>query len=395
MATMNTAAEFLAELSNINFTSIQDDLHKKQEALALAKKLTLTLESPIDRVLDFSHKPFSYLAIRMAVGLNLFEHICAAKEPISSAQLSKISGGEELLITRILRVIASINFVNQPGPYTWLANPTTHTMALPPIAANYRCEALVRTAFYGTDFLAQTSWRNPTESRDGIFQFATQTKLHLFDYLQTQPALFADFNLFMGAVANSQKNKWDWWDIEGRLIAGFDATKSDVLLVDVGGGKGHDIQDFQNKFGAKTEGKLVLQDLPKLIKGIKDGALESSIVKMGYDFFEEQPVKGARCYYLHHVLHDWPDKYCLEILAQVRKAMTPGYSKLVVHDLVLPDTGASELQARFDLAMMTINSGMERSALQFRELLASAGFKVTGVWSREEGDGIVEAEVEV
>lgn len=66
-----------------------------------------------------------------------------------------------------------------------------------------------------------------------------------------------------------------------------------------------------------------------------------------------------------------------------------------MHDLVLPDTGASELQARFDLAMMTINSGMERSALQFRELLAEAGFKVTGVWPREEGDGIVEAEAEV
>jgi hypothetical protein len=103
---------------------------------------------------------------------------------------------------------------------------------------------------------------------------------------------------------------------------------------------------------------------------------------------------GARCYYLHHVLHDWSDKYCLDILAQVRKAMTPGYSKLVVHELVLPDVGAVEVQARFDLAMMTINSGMERSALQFRELLAKAGFKVTGLWPRPEGDGVVEAEVE-
>jgi hypothetical protein len=151
----------------------------------------------------------------------------------------------------------------------------------------------MRTAFFATDFLSQTDWRNPTESRDGIFQFATQTKLHLFDYLQTQPKLFADFNLFMGAVATSEKNKWDWWDIQGRLIDGFDASKSDVLLVDVGGGKGHDVQDFKNKYGTKCEGKLVLQDLPKLIQGIKPGTLEESIVQMGYDFFEEQPIKGT------------------------------------------------------------------------------------------------------
>jgi hypothetical protein len=61
---------------------------------------------------------------------------------------------------------------------------------------------------------------------------------------------------------------------------------------------------------------------------------------------------GARAYFLHHILHDWSDKYCLQILKQLRDAMTPGYSKLIIHELVLPDVGATELQARFDLTMM-------------------------------------------
>jgi hypothetical protein len=34
----------------------------------------------------------------MAVGLNLFQHISAANSAISSAQLSALSGGEEILI---------------------------------------------------------------------------------------------------------------------------------------------------------------------------------------------------------------------------------------------------------------------------------------------------------
>jgi hypothetical protein len=73
--------------------------------------------------------------------------------------------------------------------------------------------------------------------------------------------------------------------------------------------------------------------------------------------------------------------------------MIPGYSKLIINDLVLPDMGASEMQTRFDLAMMTINSGMERSASEFNQLLEKAGFKVTGVWAWPDKDGIVEAEV--
>jgi hypothetical protein len=73
--------------------------------------------------------------------------------------------------------------------------------------------------------------------------------------------------------------------------------------------------------------------------------------------------------------------------------MTPGYSKLIILDNVLPDVGATELQARLDLTMMTINSGMERSAQQFTDLLQRAGFKVVKTWSYPDRDGIVEAEV--
>jgi hypothetical protein len=43
-------------------------------------------------------QPFSSVAIRMAVGLKLFDYTCAAPGAITSAELSKLSGGEESLI---------------------------------------------------------------------------------------------------------------------------------------------------------------------------------------------------------------------------------------------------------------------------------------------------------
>jgi hypothetical protein len=75
--------------------------------------------------------------------------------------------------------------------------------------------------------------------------------------------------------------------------------------------------------------------------------------------------------------------------------MTPGYSKLIIHNLVLPDMGASEMHARFDIATMTTDSGVERSARGFTDLLEGAEFKVTGVWNWPDRDVVVEAEVVV
>lgn len=72
--------------------------------------------------------------------------------------------------------------------------------------------------------------------------------------------------------------------------------------------------------------------------------------------------------------------------------MTPGYSKLLLHELILPDQGASPFQAVLDLAMMTFNAGMERSQKQWQHLLEMAGFQVVKFWVPEEdADGIVEA----
>jgi hypothetical protein len=73
--------------------------------------------------------------------------------------------------------------------------------------------------------------------------------------------------------------------------------------------------------------------------------------------------------------------------------MVPGYSKLLIHELILPDTGAAEIQARFDLVMMTFNGGMERSKSQWTKLLNDAGFVNITLWEHLDHDGIIEAEI--
>ena len=72
--------------------------------------------------------------------------------------------------------------------------------------------------------------------------------------------------------------------------------------------------------------------------------------------------------------------------------MKPGYSKLLIHEMIIPEQGASKFHAMLDLTMMAFNSGMERTERQWTELLNEAGFKVVKCWTAEaDADGIVEA----
>lgn len=73
--------------------------------------------------------------------------------------------------------------------------------------------------------------------------------------------------------------------------------------------------------------------------------------------------------------------------------MAPGYSKLIIHELVLPEQNADKTSAVFDLAMMAFNFGMERTGRQWRKLLGQAGFRNVAAWSAPEvsADGVVEA----
>lgn len=60
---------------------------------------------------------------------------------------------------------------------------------------------------------------------------------------------------------------------------------------------------------------------------------------MPHSFFEDQPVKDAEIYLLRHVLHDWPDSECLQILRALVPAMNPG-DNIFVCDKVLPSARA-------------------------------------------------------
>ena len=112
----------------------------------------------------------------------------------------------------------------------------------------------------------------------------------------------SNFNTFMAGSLETRKDWFSQFPVDEILLNG--ASKEDpesVLLVDIAGGEGHDIEAFHKSYPG-IPGKLILQDLPPTIDNIK--SLDRAVVRQKYDFFTKQPVKGARGYYLRNIFHD-------------------------------------------------------------------------------------------
>ena len=78
--------------------------------------------------------------------------------------------------------------------------------------------------------------------------------------------------------------------------------------------------------------------------------------------------------------------------------MKPGYSKLILNEIVLPDKGAPLQMALWDMQMMVVLGGRERTERAWRQLLSSVGLEVVGIWQPPAakgggsgGEGIIEA----
>jgi len=104
--------------------------------------------------------------------------------------------------------------------------------------------------------------------------------------------------------------------------------------------------------------------------------------------------EGARVYFLQNILHNWGSPVCFKILKHLKDAMLPGYSKLLVGNIILSDENVPLRQSGLDIAMLCMHSGSQRSEAEWRDLLGVAGFNVKRVWKPDgDGDGIIEAEV--
>lgn len=97
---------------------------------------------------------------------------------------------------------------------------------------------------------------------------------------------------------------------------------------------------------------------------------------------------------MHSILHDWNDELCQKILSNLAAAMTPGYSKLLINDNVIPATGAHWQATSLDIVMMVDLAAKERTEQQWYKLIEPVGLRIVKIWTAQaSAESLIECEL--
>ena len=168
---------------------------------------------------------------------------------------------------------------------------------------------------------------------------------------------------------------------DAAVTAAYDFSRLGTL-VDVGGGQGAVISSI---LAANPALRGILFDIPPVIESargrIGEAGLAGRCELVAGDFFASVPA-GGDAYVLKWVIHDWDDEHSVAILGSCRRAMARD-GRLLLVERVVPerDDQSADTQGIVlgDLNMLLWTGGRERTAAEYRALLASGGFTLARI----------------
>jgi hypothetical protein len=313
--------------------------------------------SPQEQVIRLASGYWHTQAIYVAAKLGIADTLKSG--PKSADELASATAMNPRALYRLLRALASIGIFVEDAQ---------HRFALTPMAECLRSDTpnSVRSLAIMRGEWQYESWGRLIHSiRTGESAFEKVYGQPLFDYLAANPEKGKLFDEAMTGVHGRETTAMlDAYDFSGIGV-----------LADVGGGNGEVISAILKRYPTMCG---VLFDQPSVIERAKTnlhaaGLAERCTATAG-NFFESVPT-GADAYLLRHIIHDWDDDKSARILRNCRAAMGKGGKLLIVEGIVPPGNEPS-LSKFFDLAMMVLPGGMERTEDEYRRLFAAGGFSL-------------------
>jgi hypothetical protein len=200
----------------------------------------------------------------------------------------------------------------------------------------------------------------------------------VFEFLQQRPA---EGQIFNDAMTDLSR-------IDSPAVAAAYNFAGIHSLVDVAGGHGLLLATI---LARNPHLRGTLYDLQHVIAGATNGPLQPFLERCALDsgdMFSSVPT-GADAYIMKHIMHDWPDDLCLQILKACRQSVNPGGKLLVVDSVIQPGNDFSPSKF-LDLQMLIFPSGCERTEKQFHALFAAAGWRLNRIIPTAAIDSIVE-----
>ncbi|KAH7385554.1 S-adenosyl-L-methionine-dependent methyltransferase [Phaeosphaeria sp. MPI-PUGE-AT-0046c] len=382
---LGAAGELREKLSNAD----------RLQLIGLTDALSNELQRPDEAVFRLTfNQPGHYLAIRLALQWGVFDALGDVGEPgKTSAQLAESAGADQRLVARFLRHLAANGTLRETDFDTYASTRLSASLRQKSFkdAIHFMFDDFYNVGWKVPSFLDSISHKNPADIDNGPFQHANNMpNKSLYTYFGENSGMGQRFGGMIQMYNAGKPFFWEegWYPFKERLVEGGPKSDDDVLLIDIGGGDAGDLGILRKALGPDVKGRLILQELKHIIDNADQDGYEAQIG----DWNQVQPVK-ARAYMLQHILHDFSsDDECRRILKNIIPAMTPGYSKLLIKELLIPDRNAPWALTSLDVNVMQSLSGQERTESQFRNLLESVGFKIDGMWGHGNAiDVVIEA----
>lgn len=299
------------------------------------------------------HTQAIYVAAKLGIADSLKDG------PRSADELAALVGAHPRALYRLLRALASLGVFGEDDRGRFALTPMAECLRRD-VPGSVRALCIMRGEWQ------YEAWGQLLHSvRTGRPGFEKVYGVPMFDFLAAHPEKGKLFDEAMTGIHGSET---------AAMLDAYDLSGIGVLA-DVGCGNGEVMTTVLKRYPGMQG---VLFDRPAVIERTRANLEAAGLagrweVRAG-DFFESVPA-GADAYLLRHVIHDWDDDRSVAVLRNCRAAAGKRGRLLVVEGIVPPGNGPS-VSKFFDLAMMVLPGGMERTEEEYRRLFEAGGFSL-------------------
>ncbi|RMJ09789.1 hypothetical protein BHE90_013890 [Fusarium euwallaceae] len=358
-------------------------VHVLEKARALTNALITPDQKPNYHGLNIAE----LVAIRTFMRLKVLDAIPASGS-ISLKDLSQATGVQDSLLERMGRVLVASGFLDQTDPDGGEYKHTKFSLAyiLDKPAPGHLFLAMYDEWFkhmhnFDDYLVSKGKFEEPQDPLYNPYTaYYKQEGTPVWSIMMQHPERFQAFQTGMAGidVAIPVTGHFDFSSLKNTPD---EESKGVVELVDVGGGEGAVLNKILEAHPNLKPKNCVLQERPEVIQLARSkGNLPESVQLVEHDFTEEQPIKGAKAYFMRMILHDYADPTSTRILSRLAEAMSPD-SRVLICEMVLPPrVGEADFaSAVLDQAVMTMG-GKERTEEGFKKILEAAGLELVHTW---------------
>jgi predicted transcriptional regulator len=317
--------------------------------------------SKYEKTLDIIFGRWRSQVLYVGVKLGVFD--CVTSNPKYASDIAKELNLDNKLAYRLLRALASIGLLKEgvnhdfsitaEGEFLRRDNPQT-----------LRGIALLEE---GHEHYAL--WKHLHNMiKDGKQNaFPREYGKKLFEFTDSNPPYRKVFDEAMSSYSSIQTT----WVSEA--LDRYDFSNVNCVC-DVGGGQGHLLCSLLAKYphlnGIVLELESAIRNKEFLWAG-KMG-LEDRCKYIAANMFYEVPAADA--YIMKMILHDWSDDECVKILSNIYDS-SPKKGTVLIAEHLVPGPDIPHFSKIFDIHMMCVATGRERTIDEYAQLLKSAGWK--------------------